>query len=99
MQRTNIYLADEQLAMLRQLGAQRGEPVAGLVRQAVNEWLERRGVRLVVEDEWRARFTALLDRRADVAERLGADEARVAADVTDALSELRSERAAGAGGC
>lgn len=98
MRRTNVYLEERQLESLRLLGAQRGEPVAGLVRQAVDEWLERHGVRRVTEDEWRRRFTALLDRRAIVAEQVAADETQVAADVADALAEVRSERAAGAGG-
>lgn len=75
VQRTNVYLEDQQLAMLRQLGAQRGEPVAGLVREAVDEWLERRGVRPVNEDEWQRRFTALLDRRAAIADQVGAERA------------------------
>jgi len=35
--RPNIYLDDRQLSLLRQLGAQRGAPVAGLVRAAVDE--------------------------------------------------------------
>jgi hypothetical protein len=93
MQRTNIYLADRQLALLRQLGARRGEPVAGLVRVAVDEWLERQGARAVSGDEWQQRFTTLLDRRTDVAASRPDQERQVTADVTDAVAEVRSERA------
>lgn len=93
MQRTNIYLDDRQVSLLRQLGTQRGEPVASLIRAAVDEWLERQGARAATDDEWQQRFTALLDRRADVAERVPADEEQVAADVADAVAEVRSERA------
>lgn len=92
VRRTNVYLDDRQLALLRRLGAQRGEPVAGLVREAVDEWLRRRGVHEVDEDEWQRRFTALLQRRAQTAERAGPDEAQVGADVADAVAEVRSER-------
>ncbi len=60
--RTNIYLDDWQLGLPRQLGAQRGEPVAGLIPSAVDEWLERQGARVASEDERQQRFTALLER-------------------------------------
>ena len=76
--RPNIYLDDRQLGLPRQLGAQRGEPVAGLIPSAVDEWLERQGARVASEDERQQRFTALLERRAEVA---------------DAIAEVRSERA------
>src|SRR6266568_2719190 len=59
MRRTNIYLPDEQLEALRQLGEQRDQPVAELVRQAVDAWLEAQGVEVIGEDEWASRFGAL----------------------------------------
>ena len=91
--RTNIYLDDWQLGLPRQLGAQRGEPVAGLIPSAVDEWLERQGARVASEDERQQRFTALLERRAEVASCRSVDERRVGADVADAIAEVRSERA------
>lgn len=92
MRRTNIYLDDQQLDLLRRLGEQRGTPVAGLVREAVDEWLARRGVRLVPEDEWQRRFAALLARRSEIAELGDFDAAQVDADVADAVVEVRAER-------
>ena len=43
MKRTNIYRDDEQLELLRSLGERRGEPVAALVREAVDDWLRAQG--------------------------------------------------------
>lgn len=91
VRRTNVYLDDRQLDLLRRLGAQRGAPVAGLVREAVDEWLERHGARAVNDDEWQQRFDALLVRRGSVAH--GVEEDQVAADVADAVADVRSERA------
>jgi predicted DNA-binding protein len=39
MQRTNIYLDEEQLASLRGLSERRGQPVATLVREAI-DWID-----------------------------------------------------------
>lgn len=64
----------------------------GLVREAVDEWLGRRGARMVGMDEWQQRFDALLARRADTAT-VGTDPEQVAADVADAVAEVRSGRA------
>ncbi len=89
--RPNIYLDDRQLGLPRQLGAQRGEPVAGLIPSAVDEWLERQGARVASEDERQQRFTALLERRAEVASCRSVDERRVGADVADTIAEVRSE--------
>jgi Ribbon-helix-helix protein, copG family len=52
MQRTNIYLDTRQLAALRGAAQTRGAPVAELVREAVDQWLERNGVQVVEADEW-----------------------------------------------
>jgi hypothetical protein len=94
MRRTNIYLDDEQLASLRGLSERRGESVATLVRQAIDEWLSAQGVRRIPEDEWRRRFSALLERRARVADQEGFSEADVERDVMDAVREVRRARAA-----
>jgi hypothetical protein len=93
MHRTNIYLDDEQLASLRGLSERRGESVATLVRQAIDEWLSAQGVRRIPEDEWRRRFSALLERRARVADQEGFSEADVERDVMDAVREVRRARA------
>lgn len=90
MRRTNIYLDDRQLSLLRRLGAQRNESLAGLVRAAIDDWLDRQGARLISEDEWQQRFTSLLERRGAAA--VTADEEQVAADVADAVAEVRARR-------
>jgi hypothetical protein len=94
MQRTNIYLSDEQLAALRAVASERDVPVAVLVRQAVDAWLESEGVRVLREDEWQRRFDALLRRRDEVAARLEVSEEDIERDVMEAVREVRRARAA-----
>jgi Ribbon-helix-helix protein, copG family len=94
MQRTNIYLSDEQLAALRAVASDRDVPVAVLVRQAVDAWLESEGLRVLPEDEWQRRFDALLRRRDEVAARVDVSEEDVERDVMEAVREVRRARAA-----
>jgi hypothetical protein len=94
MKRTNIYLDDEQLELLRSVGERRGEPVAVLVREAVDAWLSAQGARRVPEDEWQRRFAALLERRSRMADERGFDESEVERDVMEAVREVRRARAA-----
>jgi hypothetical protein len=94
MKRTNIYLDDEQLELLRKLGERRGEPVAVLVREAVDSWLAAQGARRLSEDEWQRRFEALLERRNRIADEGSFDEAQVGRDVMAAVREVRRARAA-----
>jgi hypothetical protein len=94
MKRTNIYLDDEQLELLRELGRQRGAPVAELVREAVDDWLRANGARRLPEDEWQRRFAALLERRDRIARERGFDEAEVEREVMAAVREVRRARAA-----
>jgi len=92
MQRTNIYLERSQLKALRAASETRGEPVAALVRQAIDEWLGTNGVRAIPEDEWQARFEQLLGRRSKVARKLRPSANRVERDVTAAVAEVRAAR-------
>ena len=94
MQRTNIYLSDEQLEALRHLGARRGEPVAQLIREAVDAWLASQNVRLVREEEWGRKFAGLLARRTAIAHEHEWTEEEVERDVTAAIGEVRRARAA-----
>jgi Ribbon-helix-helix protein, copG family len=94
MKRTNIYLDDEQLELLRALGQRRGAPVAVLVREAVDEWLRTQGARRLSDDEWQRRFGGLLERRDRIARERGFDEAEVERDVMAAVHEARRARAA-----
>jgi hypothetical protein len=94
MQRTNIYLSDEQLDALRRLSERRGEPVAQLVREALDEWLASQNVRPVREDEWSRRFGDILARREKLAAQRGWTEEDVERDVMAAVREVRRARAA-----
>jgi Ribbon-helix-helix domain len=94
MRRTNIYLEEDQLATLQALGEHRGVPVARLVREAVDAWLEAQGVRRVPLDEWERRFDELLERRRRIAAEGGFSEEEVERDVMEAVREVRKARAA-----
>lgn len=94
MRRTNVYLDERQLDALRRVGERRGEPVAALVREAVDAWLEANGARPVTEDEWGRRFDALLERRRHLATERDFDAEDVQRDVLAAVREVRKARAA-----
>jgi hypothetical protein len=94
MERTNIYLGERELASLRAVSRSTGRPVAALVREAVDAWLEQHGVREIPEDEWGRRFGDLLARRGRLAADEGWDPDGVDADVRRAVAEVRSARAA-----
>jgi hypothetical protein len=94
MRRVNIYLAEEQANALRRVGELRGRPVAELVREAVDVWLETNGVRSVDEDEWGRRLDALLARRQEIAEAEGWDPEVVERDVVAEVRAFRKARAA-----
>jgi predicted DNA-binding protein len=94
MRRTNIYLDDEQLAALRGLSERRGQPVASLVREAIDGWLSAQGVERIPEDEWQRRFSALLERRARIADEQGFSQEEVERDVMEAVREVRRARTA-----
>lgn len=94
MQRTNIYLSDDQLEALRAVSSRRGVPVAKLVRDAVDTWLEANGVRPIPRDEWERRFDELLERRRRIAAERGFSEEEVERDVMAAVREVRKARAA-----
>lgn len=59
MQRTNIYLQEEQLRALKHLAAEERHSVADLVREAVDDYLAKH---MADETEWRERMDALLVR-------------------------------------
>lgn len=94
MKRTNIYLPDEQLSLLRRVSESRGRPVAELIRDAVDSWLAAQGVRSIPKDEWQARFDSLMARRQRVAERRGFTEDEVVRDVDEVVNAVRRKRAA-----
>ncbi len=95
MERTNIYLGAREVEALRSLSRRTGRPVAALVREAVDAWLDTQGAQPVPEDEWARRFAELLGRRRRLAAAEGWTEEQVASDVARAVAEVRGSRAAG----
>jgi hypothetical protein len=94
MERTNIYLGELELARLRAVSRSTGRPVAALVREAVDAWLEQHVVREIPEDEWSRRFAELLARRGRLAAEERWDPDALEADVLRAVADVRSARAA-----
>jgi hypothetical protein len=94
MRRVNIYLGEEQADALRRIGERRGRPVAELVREAIDAWLDANGIRMVDDDEWTRRFDALLARRREIAEAEGFDPDVVERDVVAEVRAVRKARAA-----
>ncbi len=60
LERTQVQLTQEQMRALREIGAQRGLPVAELVREAVEGWLLRE--RWISWEEQKARALAVTGR-------------------------------------
>lgn len=80
MQRTNIYLEDEQLRALKHLAAEERQSVADLVREAVDDYLSRR---MADDALWRERLDALLTRvRHRIPADVGSEE--IEADIGEA---------------
>jgi hypothetical protein len=94
IRRTNVYLDERQLKLLRLLAMARDVPVAALVREAIDSWLETQGVREVTDDEWRRRFDELMEHRRRVWKELGISEDELERDIADAVREVREARAA-----
>ncbi|MDQ2911465.1 MAG: ribbon-helix-helix domain-containing protein [Actinomycetota bacterium] len=94
MERTNVYLPEEQLKNLRSLGRRRGVPVAALIREALETWLEGQGVRPISDDEWQRRFESLLVRRRRTAKEQDFSADDVERDVAAAIREVRRTRTA-----
>lgn len=94
MRRTNIYLEDAELDALRSIGRAQGRPMAELVREAVDDWLQRHGVRRIDDDDWRQRLGRLLDQREKIAESADWDPDTIERDVADTVADVRRERAA-----
>jgi hypothetical protein len=103
VKRTNIYLDEEQDRLLRHLSVEEGRSFADVVREALNEYLARRGIssasrvvgpcRQIPEGEWQARFGDVLRRiRATRVPDETTDD--LEGDITTARREMRQERAA-----
>ena len=71
-----------------------GLPVDQLASEAVRAWLDAKGVRREVDDEWRRRFGEFLEERRAIAEAAGWSDEEVQRDVDEAVREVREARAA-----
>ena len=98
MKRTNIYLDEEQDRLLRHLSIEEGRSFTDLVREALNEYLARRGMqalsrvigprRSIPQKEWRSHLDAAVQRiRASVPADMSPEE--IEAEITAAREEVR----------
>jgi hypothetical protein len=103
MKRTNIYLDEAQARLLRHLAAEEGSSFTAVVRQAINEYLERNNLDVtalvrgpdysISDEEWRAGMDAALQRiRAGVPADMTSQE--IEDLITAASDEVREERRA-----
>lgn len=89
MKRTNIYLEEEQLRLLKHLAVEEGRSFTELVRQALQEFLERYQPK-TARAQWSQRLEQLLER---VHRRTrGFSPEEIEADVTVASKEARRQR-------
>ena len=88
MQRTNVYLDEEQLRLLKHLAAEDRQSVATLVRQAIDSYLT---ARLAHDQMWDRHLAQLLERvRARVPASIPPEE--IEADITVARRDARAAR-------
>jgi hypothetical protein len=90
MKRTNIYLEERHLIALRAVAESRGESVAALIRDALDEWLAEHGIEVLDQGEWERRFDGLLARGRARARKSDLDEAGVEKEVARAIREVRA---------
>jgi DNA-binding ferritin-like protein (Dps family) len=86
MQRTNIYLDEDQLRLLKDLAAAESKSVADLVRQAVDQFLRSR-----LEDgvTWQNDMTALIEQvHSRVSPAIDPDE--IERDIREARQDVRA---------
>ncbi|MCY0899911.1 MAG: ribbon-helix-helix domain-containing protein [Firmicutes bacterium] len=86
MQRTNIYLDEDQLRLLKHLAAEENKPVADFVRQAVDQFLHSR---LENDMTWQSDMTARIERvRSRVSPAIDPDE--IERDIREARHDVRT---------
>ena len=93
MKRTNIYLEEEQLRLLRHIAVEEGRSFTQLVRQALVEFLERHRQTtepVLPSAEWDRRLEQLLTRVRRRTRSFAAEE--IEADITAASKEARRRR-------
>lgn len=86
VQRTNIYLDEDQLRLLKHLAAEDQKPVADLVRRAVDEFLR---TRLDNDMTWQNDMAALIERvRRRLPSAIEPDE--IERDIREARRDVRT---------
>jgi len=101
MKRTNVYLDESQSRVLRHLAIEENRSFTDLVREALTEYLVRRGVDVtasvtgpresVPSDDWEKRFLGVLQRiRSGVPTNM--TSAEIEAEITEARNEVRASR-------
>ena len=103
MQLAEILLDEEHARLLHHLSTEQGRSLTDIVREALDEYFERRRVgasvqvraprREIPEDEWRARFEAIRTRLRKAPD--GAEDGDdIEAEIGAARGEVRADRAA-----
>ena len=88
MQWTNIYLDEDQLRFLKHLAAEENNPLADLIRQAVDQFLR---IRLDDDVMWQNDMTALIERvRSRVSPAIDPDE--IERDIREARHDVGTRR-------
>ena len=86
--RTNIYLDEDQLRLLKHLAAEDNKPMADLVRQVVEQFLR---IRLENRGIWQNDMTALIERvRSRMSPAIDPD--KIEREIREARHEVRAAR-------
>ena len=93
MKRTNIYLEEDQLRLLKHIAIEEGQSFTELVRQALQEFLDRykkNPKRAPSQEEWNRRLEQLLARMQQRTRDFKPEE--IEADITAASKETRRRK-------
>jgi len=95
MKRTNVYLDEDELKLLKHIAVEEGRSFSDVVRQALQQFLQNYRVRpalhKIPKQEWERRLEALLKRvQRRIAENKLPEE--IEAEITKASQEVRLAR-------
>lgn len=91
MDTAKIELPWAQARILEALARDRGLTVSELLHQALNEWLKVHQLEKPIDDEWRARLGALLDRRARANRQLTISDEDAERLIAEEIAAVRAE--------
>jgi Arc/MetJ-type ribon-helix-helix transcriptional regulator len=95
MKRTNVYLDEDELKLLKHIAIEEGKSFSEVVRQALRQFLQNYRVqpapRQIPKKEWASRLEALLQR---VQRRIAENTlpGKIEAEITQASQEVRLAR-------